>query len=264
VREFLTERVVGERVESATVLRPTVLRPLAAGLVPDIEGRIVESIERRGKFVFLHFSSDRALVINPKLTGAVQYCTPKARVYKRTCVVLSLSNEQEVRYLDDRQMGIAYYARRDQMGEIPRLEQQGPDVLSDFSFEEFQHRLRPFYGEIKGILTRGRVVAGIGNAYSDEILFAAKVYPFRKRKKLSQDELHRIYQGSREVAEGAVRVLRERMGGEIHVKVRDFLQVHNKGGLPCPRCGNAITQVTANQRITSYCRRCQPGMLISN
>ena len=54
------------------------------------------------------------------------------------------------------------------------------------------------------------------------------------------------------------------MGEEIHVKIRDFLQVHGKGGQPCPRCGGNITQLNANQRITSYCRKCQPGMLIRN
>jgi formamidopyrimidine-DNA glycosylase len=52
------------------------------------------------------------------------------------------------------------------------------------------------------------------------------------------------------------------MGEEIHRKHRDFLKVHNRGGEPCPRCGNAISQLTANQRITSYCRKCQPGMLL--
>ena len=62
----------------------------------------------------------------------------------------------------------------------------------------------------------------------------------------------------------AIPILRERMGENIHTKVRDFLKVHNRGGSPCPRCGHAISQVTANRRITSYCRRCQPGMLIRN
>ena len=54
------------------------------------------------------------------------------------------------------------------------------------------------------------------------------------------------------------------MGGDIHKKIRDFLQVHNKGGRPCPKCGGNITQLHANQRITSYCRKCQPGLLIRN
>ena len=137
-------------------------------------------------------------------------------------------------------------------------------MLDVFPFQEFVVRLGGFHGEIKGILTRGRVIAGIGNAYSDEVLFAAGIYPFRKRKALSAEELRRLYEKSREVVEEAISVLRERMGENIHVKVRDFLRVHSKGGSPCPRCGHNISQVTANRRIASYCRRCQPGMLIRN
>ena len=86
----------------------------------------------------------------------------------------------------------------------------------------------------------------------------------RKRSSLSDEELRRLYDCARQVTEEAVAVLRERMGEELHHKVRDFLQVHNKGGQPCPRCGSGISQLTANQRITSYCRHCQPGSLLRN
>ncbi len=106
------------------------------------------------------------------------------------------------------------------------------------------------------------MLSGIGNAYSDEILFHAGISLFRKRKSLSDQDLETLYSSARQVAEDAVTVLRERMGEDAHLKIRNFLQVHNKGGEPCPRCGNQITQLNANQRITSYCRRCQPGMLI--
>ena len=121
------------------------------------------------------------------------------------------------------------------------------------------HALSPCSSEIKGVLTRGRVLSGIGNAYSDEILFHAGISPFQRRKSLSDKELETLYLSARQVVTDAVEVLRERMGKETHVEIRDFLQVHNKGGEPCPR---HISQLNANQRITSYCRRCQPGMLI--
>ena len=97
----------------------------------------------------------------------------------------------------------------------------------DEMLEEFQERLRPFHGEIKGIITSGRVISGIGNAYSDELLFAAMVYPFRRKKALATEELRRIYTCSREVVEAAIPVLKERMGENIHTKIRDFLKVHN-------------------------------------
>lgn len=264
IQEALRERVVGERVEEASVLRPSVVRSLTGDLVKDIPDRTIESVERRGKFMLFGLSGGRTLVVNPMLTGAFQWCPPSARVFKRTSVVLSLSGRHQLRYLDDTQMGQVYYVASEELGRVPRLQEQGPDVLDDFSFEDFQQRLKGFHGEIKGVLTRGRVVAGIGNAYADEVLFEAGVYPFKKRKALSAEELRRVYDSSRRVVEEAIPVLRERMGEDLHVKVRDFLKVHNKGGTPCPRCGNNISQITANQRITSYCRRCQPGMLLKN
>ena len=261
-KDFLNERVGGVEVVSGTVIRPSVLRPLAGDLESDVGGRTIEEVLRRGKFLVIRLSGDRKLVVNPMLTGAFQYCAPSERKYKRTCFVLRLSNGSELRYLDDRQMGRVYYVSDDQLGDIPQLNEQGPDVLAGTSFEEFRERLAQFRGEIKGILTRGRVISGIGNAYADEVLFDAKIYPFRKRKDLTEEELRRLHEQSRAVIEDAIVVLRERMGDKVHAKIRDFLQVHNKGGTPCPRCGGNISQITANQRITSYCRSCQPGMLI--
>ena len=73
-----------------------------------------------------------------------------------------------------------------------------------------------------------------------------------------------MYASCPRVVRDAIEVLRERVGDEIQLKIRDFLKVHNKGGEYCPCCGGHISQLTANQRITSYCRRCQPGMLIRN
>lgn len=264
VKEVLTDRLVGQRVTEARVVRPSVLRSLQGDMPGDIAGREFKDVERRGKFVILGLSGDRAIVINPKLTGAVQYCGPEQRMLKRTCVVIGLNGGSQLRYTDDRQMGLFYYVSRDQVKEVPGLVDQGPDVLDGISLEEFKSRLKGFHGEIKGILTRGRVMSGIGNAYADEILFASRVYPFKRRKQLSDDEQRRIHQSAGEVVQRATEVVRQRMDGRLDRKYRDFLAVHNRGGEECPDCGGRISQITANRRITSYCRRCQPGMLIKN
>ena len=256
---FLNRRVRGQTVASARVLRS-----LAGEFPADVQGRSLDSFLRRGKFLLIELSGDRRLVINPMLTGALQYCGAKERMTKSTCFVLALDEGNELRYLDDRQMGMVYYINGEQLPQVPRLTEQGPDVLDGIPFAEFQHRLKSFHGELKGVLTRGAFISGIGNAYSDEILFAAGLSPFRKARTLDQDELARLYAQSRAVVEEAIEVLRGRVGDEIHVKIRDFLKVHRKGGQPCPRCGGNISQLTTNQRITSYCRRCQPGMLIPN
>ena len=264
IKDYLNERIQGLPVESAQVLRPTVLRSLAGEMAEDIAGRILGEVQRRGKFLLFSLSGGRRMVINPMLTGTIPVCAKDVRVLKKTCFVLNLPEGQQLRYLDDRQMGKVYYLTTEQMDQVPTLAEQGPDVLDGISFEEFQTRLKRFRGEIKGVLTRGAFISGIGNAYSDEILFAAGLSPFRKSRSLDRSELETLYEQCPKVVTDAMDVLRRRMGSDIHVKIRDFLKVHNKGGQPCPKCGGAITQLNANQRITSYCRRCQPGMLIKN
>lgn len=264
VAEFLNSNLPGKTVLDAAVLKPSVVRSLAGSLDEDMAGRAFESARRRGKFLLLGLSGERHVVINPKLTGGLQYCPSKTRVQKRACVRMKLEDGVDLRYTDDRQMGQFYYVESGQVEDVPGLAEQGPDALDEFSFEEFTERLKGFHGEIKGVLTRGRVISGIGNAYADEILFDAMVYPFKRRKALSEDELRRIYKSSRLVIEDSVRQVRERMGERIDHKVRDFMKVHNRGGDSCPRCGSKITELRANQRITSYCRRCQPGMLLKN
>ena len=230
IKESLRARVVGASVESASVIRPSVLRSMAGRLESDIAGRTVTSVERRGKFLLIGISGDRLIAINPMLTGGLQYCDPSQRTTKSTCIVWLLGNGMELRYRDDRQMGGVYYVAGSRTADVPRLNEQGPDVLDDVSFDDFRDRLRRFHGEIKGILTRGRVVAGIGNAYADEVLFAAKIYPFRRRKTLGMAEQRALHEKSRQVVEEAVTVLRDRMGENIHLKIRDFLKVHNRGG----------------------------------
>jgi len=270
IKDYLNANLRDAKVASCKVLRPTVVRSLAAEVTGDLPGRTFLDAQRLGKFLTLRFSGGRSLVINPMLTGAFQHCAASVLVQKKTCITFNMGGGMDLRYLDDRQMGKVYYIDNGESdGDaqddlVPQYTGLGPDVLAGISLEEFQTRLKKFNGEIKGVLTRGVFISGIGNAYSDEILFAAGISPFKKCRALKPDELKTLHTQCRQVLEEATETLRERMGGDIHKKVRDFLQVHNKGGQPCPKCGGNITQLNANQRITSYCRHCQPGLLIRN
>ena len=266
IKDFLGQRIVGDTVEKAQVLKAIVLRSLVKGdFAEDAQGRTFQEVSRRGKFLAFGMSGDRMLVVNPMLTGAVQYCPASERKMVSTHLALSLSNGFDLRYFDPRRMGMVYYLETAQVDQVPRFTDRGPDVLDEkLSFRDFCASLKRFHGEIKGILNRGSFVAGIGNAYSDEILFAAGVFPFKRRRALSEEDLRKLYEATYSVPQEAVALLRERVGDDIHKKVRNFLRVHGKGGQPCPQCGGAITRITANQRVTDYCRRCQPGMLIRN
>ncbi|MSQ12910.1 MAG: hypothetical protein EXR47_01980 [Dehalococcoidia bacterium] len=100
--------------------------------------------------------------------------------------------------------------------------------------------------------------------YGDEICFAAGLFPFRKLSSLSPQEVERLWRATYEALKAAVPVLRQRVGEDIHHKVRDFLQVHGNGGQACPKCGSRITEIRANGRLHNYCRQCQPGSLIGS
>jgi len=115
----------------------------------------------------------------------------------------------------------------------------------------------PGPGELKNLLRNQEFVAGIGNAYSDEILHAARLQPSRRRATLAPDEVDELYAATRRVLAQAVEVLRERVPPAFETELRDFLAVHGKGGQPCPRCGHRITQTEAGGFVTSYCRSCQ-------
>jgi formamidopyrimidine-DNA glycosylase len=135
----------------------------------------------------------------------------------------------------------------------------GPDVLDPALTEDaWRERIRKHTGQIKSILVNLRFVAGIGNAYSDEILWEARIHPYRKRTTLSDDEIGALYRATRSVLQWACEVVAEKMSDSLDYREwRDHLKVHRRGGQPCPRCGTTISEITAGQRITSFCRTCQ-------
>jgi formamidopyrimidine-DNA glycosylase len=134
----------------------------------------------------------------------------------------------------------------------------GPDADDcELSLELWRTRIRRHSGELKNLLRNQEFVAGIGNAYSDEILHAARLQPFRKRTTLAPEEVDELYAATRATLAHAVAVLRERVPPTFEVEVRDFLAVHNRGGEACRRCGHRITQTEAGGFVTSYCRNCQ-------
>ncbi len=265
IREVLERRLVGRRIQSVIVSPkggPILIRDLTgSGFAAVLEGKKVAGVIRRGKFLLFTLTpGEFTLAINPKLSGRLQLCEPNARKAGPVHITFHFHDtEQELRYIDRKQMGQIYLTTDPEA--IPGFEGMGPEAL-DVSLEEFQEGLMSFRGEIKGILVRGRLVAGIGNAYADEILWAARLHPYRKRPSLTEEEIRRLYLGMRGTLLESLDKVREAMGEATHLKPREFFAVHLRGGEPCPRCGTGISAITANQRITNFCRACQPGGLI--
>jgi formamidopyrimidine-DNA glycosylase len=268
VQEVLNRRIIGQTITAAEAIPPgaaIVIRDLTgAGFGPALTGAAFQSIVRRGKFLVFTLAQGGAplwLVINPKLTGRLQLCEPQAKKAGPVHAVLHLSGGQDLRYVDQKKMGQVFITRQPpEQSPIADYASMGPEAL-EISRDDFKARLRKFQGEIKGVLTRSEFVAGIGNAYADEALWHAKLHPYRKRASLTPDDVDRLYAGMRTCLLEAIEKVRAEMGDNIHLKPREFLAVHMKTGQPCPRCGTSISLVGANQRITNFCRTCQPGGL---
>jgi formamidopyrimidine-DNA glycosylase len=263
VTEVLRRRALGQTIEAVEVHPkggPIVIRDLTnRGFRETLTGATIGDIQRRSKFLLFSMEPPIYLALNPKLTGRLQLADPRGKRLPKTHVVWKLSSGLELRYVDQRTMGQLYLT--DDLDRVPDYAGLGPEPF-DVSLAEFRERLKPYRGEIKGVLTRGEFIAGIGNAYADEILWAARIHPYRKRTTLSAEEIERLYMAMQSTLRVAIERVRVEMGENIHLEPREFLAVHMKSGEPCPRCGTPISLVGANQRITNFCRTCQPGGLI--
>jgi formamidopyrimidine-DNA glycosylase len=259
IRGFLIQRLPGVRIERADFLIPVVFRVPKEEFARVLEGNTFGETTRRGKFLLFGLGSGHLLVINPMRTGRFQYVPSDKKKKARTAMAIVLEGGWELRYSDDRLMGKIYLVTRAKLMDVPQFKDMGPDAL-EISEKEFKQRIRKFTGIIKNILVNLRFVAGIGNAYADEILFAARIHPYRKRTALKEDDIERIYAAIHRVFDWATPIVAEQMRGELNYEERrDFLKIHRKGGRPCPVCGTRITEITAGQRITDFCRNCQPN-----
>ncbi len=264
--EVLRRRLPGQTITDVAVLPPggaIVVRDLTGqGFRDLLIGKEFRDISRRGKFLILALQAGQPalfLVVNFKLSGRFQLGSQNEKRMARTFVELSLSSGVQLRYIDRKQMGQLYLTT--DLRSVPGFSTLGPEPF-DLPLEEFRARLKKKHGEIKGILTSSEFIAGIGNAYADEILWKAGIHPFRRRDQLTEEQEERLFAAVRSTLSEAVQILRTEMGEHIEREPREFLSVHMKTGGSCPRCGTSISKVSANQRITNFCRTCQPGGLV--
>jgi formamidopyrimidine-DNA glycosylase len=261
VAEELTRRIAGRTVVEASAPTPILVRATPAEL-GGLAGTTIGEASRRGKFLLVPFEADgahrRVLAANPMLAGRFWLTSPRDRVRARTGLRLVLGDDLELRYVDREMLGKLYLVEPRAMDEIPGWADMGPDAdAPELTLDVFRHRIRRHPGELKPLLRNPRFVAGIGNAYSDEILWRARLAPFRRRSTISDDDVERLYHAMREVLADAIERLRDLVPPEIETQHREFLQVHLRGGEPCPRCGRELRQI-GGREATTFCRTCQP------
>jgi formamidopyrimidine-DNA glycosylase len=222
------------------------------------------SVWRRGKHLCFDLEvvaggDRRTLVVNPMLGGRFQLAED-ADVKRPAQTVFSLRLEggREFRYFDLRDMGRIYWVR-DPATEVPNWAQMGPeaDSVAGMPVDEFRKRLRRYRDETKDLLRNQAFLAGVGNAYSDEILFEAGILPLRRRATLTADEEAGLHAAIPAVLGRAVEAILANPDYDESKQNRKFMKVHARGGETCPRCGHRVSQLGSNREPLNFCRGCQ-------
>ncbi|MFI7574348.1 Fpg/Nei family DNA glycosylase [Micromonospora sp. NPDC049497] len=260
---YLRQRAVGRRVDRLEVAAISALKTYDPAPTAAV-GRTVTDARRHGKFLGVVLDGDLHVVIHLARAGWLHYreAFPSAMPLRPGKGPIAL----RVR-LDDgsgfdlteagTQKSLAVYLVTDP-ATVPGVARLGPDALAA-DLATFTERLRSRRGQVKGVLTDQTVLSGVGNAYSDEILHAAKLSPFALTNKLTDDQVATLHAATRQVLGDAVTRSLGQRAAELKGEKRSGLKVHARTGLPCPVCGDTVREVSFADSSLQYCPTCQTG-----
>jgi formamidopyrimidine-DNA glycosylase len=260
---YLRERAVGRRVDRIEVAAISALKTYDPAPSAAARREVVDA-RRHGKFLDVVLDGDLHLVVHLARAGWLHFreAFPSGTPLKPGKGPIAL----RVR-LDDgsgfdlteagTQKKLAVYLVTDP-AQVPGVARLGPDALSA-DLPTFAERLRSRRGQVKGVLTDQQVLAGVGNAYSDEILHAAKLSPFAITDRLSDAQLLALHAATRQVLGDAVARSVGQRAAQLKAEKRSGMNVHARTGLPCPVCGEIVREVSFADSSLQYCPGCQTG-----
>lgn len=263
----LRARIVGRRIVGVGAMDWPRMLPNAtpAAIEATTQGRIVESVDRRGKYLLLGLTGDYWLVVHRKMSGNLVLRDAAAAPGRHSHLSLELDDSTRLDFVDPRKFGRVYLFEERRLLDEFVAARLGPEPLSDLTPVELGALLRGRRGRLKSLLLDQRFLAGIGNLYADEILWDACLHPERPAGSLVPVEQVRLLESTRRVLSEAIR----RRGTSFSDYVdaggdpgdnQSFLEVYGRAGLPCSRCGHPIERRVIAQRGTWLCPACQrPG-----
>jgi formamidopyrimidine-DNA glycosylase len=269
IRRDLEKEVAGKRIKSVDVsgLRSIRRHKTKRQFISRLEGRKIGSIERKGKYLLLRLDGNDVLVIHLGMSGQLLRAKgPKEPLVRHTHVVITFTQGGQLRYVDPRTFGEVFVTTCEELeAEVPELAHLGFDPLEDvMSWTRFGELLHAKKTKLKALLMDQRFLAGIGNIYSDEILFNAGLRYDRGSETLTSQEVRRLYRAMIETLQEAVKhrgsSLADEQYRDLFGEVGDFQSQHNvydREGEPCPRCRNPVARVKLGGRSTFLCEQCQ-------
>ncbi|MEU4211616.1 DNA-formamidopyrimidine glycosylase family protein [Streptomyces sp. NPDC026206] len=261
---FLAERLVGRRVERVLPAAVSVLKtydpPLSAA-----EGRAVTAVRRHGKFLDVATDDGPHLVFHLARAGWLRWHdslpeTPPRPGRGPLALRVRLAGGDGFDLTEaGTQKRLAVYCAREP-SDVPGIARLGPDPLAPaFTLDAFAALLRGERRQLKGVLRDQSVIAGIGNAYSDEILHAARMSPFKLAASLTDEETATLYEALGTTLREAVERARGHAAAELKAEKKSGMRVHGRTGQPCPVCGDTVREVSFSDSSLQYCPTCQTG-----
>ena len=252
--EALRDRIVGHKLDRVVVRGPFVLRSTTPP-VESVQGRMVQEVRRVGKRIAIGFEGGLWLVLHQMIAGRLRW---RAKAPGKGLLAIFEFDSGTLLFTE---AGTQHRASLHVAHNLEAFDAGGIEVL-EAELDEFAAALRSENHTLKRALTDPRLLSGIGNAYSDEILHRARLSPVRLTSRLSAEELERLYVATREtLLEWAAR-LRSQAAGGFPEKVTAFrkeMAVHGRYGEPCPRCGAKVQRIRHASNETNYCPQCQTG-----
>lgn len=260
VKNELAPYVIGRKISGVTLVWEGILKEPSVGEFHSrIAGQQITGIERRGKYLFFNLSGGDLLNIHLKMTGSLIVGQDSTEPPKYTRAIIHLDEDTNVFFRDPRKFGVIRLLS-DNRHIIDKL---GPEPLeADFTPQVLAQRLAKRKAPIKALLCDQGVIAGIGNMYADEALFAARIHPLRTGESLSQPEIERLHSVIRQVLwsaignKGASTDTYIRPDGTLGTAHFEFKVAHGRGK-SCPVCKTAIERIVVRNRGTYFCPRCQ-------
>jgi formamidopyrimidine-DNA glycosylase len=268
-RRDLEREVVGKKIKAVdvdgmrSVRRHHNRKQFAARLV----GHKITGVERRGKYLLLRLDGDDVLVIHLGMSGQLlRTKTAREATAKHTHVVITFTQGGQLRFVDPRTFGEMFVTERDNVdAQVPELAHLGIDPLETaMSWENFGNLLAQRHAKLKPLLMDQKFLAGIGNIYSDEILWGAGLRWDRVSDTLTAQEVRRLYRAMMETLQDAVKHRGSSLADEQYVdlfgKPGEFQQFHNvyaREGEACPRCRHTVVRERVSGRSTFFCSACQ-------
>ena len=266
VRELRAGGLIGRVITQARVFWPPLIAPLTpAEFAARLKGQRVQSIHRRAKYIVLTLAGGDTLLIHLRMTGQLNLARPRVAREPHQHIVLRLDDGRDLRYRDTRKFGrwLLTRAPEEVLGRL------GPEPLSThFDQEIFIRQLRARRRQLKPLLLDQTFLAGIGNIYADEALWAARLHPGRVAATLSATEARRLHVVIRSVLRRGIRNKGTTLGdaqsnfqrpGGKRGRNQAGLNVFRRTGMPCLRCGKPIRRMIISQRSTHLCPNCQPA-----